>query len=60
MKVWAVKKGNKYYDGLGYFGELAHAEFYPTKKRLMLNHYGLSKGLSKNEQAIKLEIKEIK
>ena len=32
MKVWALKKRNKYYDGFGAFSELINAEFYRTKK----------------------------
>lgn len=51
MKVWAIKRENKYYDGFGYFGELIKAEFYRTKKEARYPLWG---------EIVKVEIKEVK
>jgi len=52
MKVWALKKRNKYYDGFGAFSELINAEFYRTKKEAPYS--------SMREEIVKVEIKVVK
>lgn len=53
MKVWALKKDKKYYNGFD-FGPMVLAEFFQTKKSLLR----LCKPLE-GEQIVKIEMKEI-
>jgi hypothetical protein len=57
MKVWAIKRGNKYVDSTGCdYGGLENAMFLKTKKRALNN---ISE-YQKKEIVVPVEIKEIK
>jgi hypothetical protein len=56
MKVWAIKKGNKYAVSIGY-GELYNAAFFKTKKEALKNI--IEMGGDKKEIIVPVEIKEI-